>query len=38
MAEKESLVPSAPKNLIATKVREARIMAAEYAIARTKAG
>lgn len=38
MAEKDSLVPFAPKNLIATKVREAHIAAVEDAIARTKAG
>jgi hypothetical protein len=38
MAEKDSLVPFAPRNLIATKAREAHIVAAENAIARTKAG
>jgi hypothetical protein len=38
MAEKDSSLPFAPKNLIATKVREARIVAVEDAIARRKAG
>lgn len=38
MAEKDSLVLFTPKNLIATKVREARIVAVEHAIPRTKAG
>jgi hypothetical protein len=37
MAKKDSLVPFAP-NLIADKVREARIVAVENVIARTKAG
>jgi len=36
MAEKDFLVPFAPKNLIATKVREARTLAVEHAIPRTK--
>jgi hypothetical protein len=37
MAEKDSVLPFAPKNFIADKVREARIVAPDV-IPRTKAG